>query len=79
VETGFRKRSCSKYLDHDPIQPDRINGLGLISLRENAGPLAVGRPIKMGENLSTYGSATRVVATHKIIDSGKKTAEITKM
>jgi hypothetical protein len=33
----------------------------------------------MGENLSTYGSATRSFATHKIIDSGKKTAEITKM
>jgi hypothetical protein len=39
----------------------------------------MGRRIKMGENLSTYGSAMCPGATHKIIDSGKKTAEITKM
>jgi hypothetical protein len=35
--------------------------------------------MKMAQNLSTYGSAMRAFATHKIIDSGKKTAEITKM
>jgi hypothetical protein len=33
----------------------------------------------MGGNLSTYGNATRLFATHKIVDSGKKTAEITEM
>jgi hypothetical protein len=43
------------------------------------GQLAVGKRIKMGENLSTYGGATRLFATHKIIDSGRKTAEITEM
>jgi hypothetical protein len=39
----------------------------------------MGKRIKMGQDLSTYGSATRLFATHKIIDSGKKTGEITKM
>jgi hypothetical protein len=29
--------------------------------------------------LLAYGDATGLFATHKIIDSGKKTAEITKM
>jgi hypothetical protein len=58
---------------------DSHNRLGLISLRKSANPLAVGRRVKMGEMLSTYGSAMRLFATHKIIDSGKKTAEITEM
>jgi hypothetical protein len=31
------------------------------------------------ENILTYGSAAHAVATHKIVDSGKKTADITKM
>jgi hypothetical protein len=33
----------------------------------------------MAENLSTYGGAMRAFATHKIVDSGKKSAEITEM
>jgi len=39
----------------------------------------MGRRMKMGGMLSTYGGAASLFATHKIIDSGKKTAEITKM
>jgi hypothetical protein len=33
----------------------------------------------MGEMLSTYGSATCLLQRTKMIDSGKKTAEITEM
>jgi hypothetical protein len=51
----------------------------LISLRKSANPQAMGRRVKMGGILSTYGGAMRLFATHKIIDSGKKTAEITEM
>jgi hypothetical protein len=56
-----------------------VSRLGLISLREGADLAAVRRRAKTGENLSTYGSATRLFATHKIIDSGKKTADIKEM
>jgi hypothetical protein len=49
-----------------------------MSLRENAGHPAVGGGTKMVLGLLAYGDATDLFAMHKIIDSGKKTAEITK-
>jgi hypothetical protein len=50
-----------------------------MSLRESADAPAVGERAKMAHPLSGYGNATKLFATHKIIDSGKKAAEITKM
>jgi hypothetical protein len=50
-----------------------------MSLRENARPPAMGSGTKMACALLAYGDARVLFATHKIVDSGKKTAEITKM
>ena len=50
-----------------------------MSLRENAHLQAVGSGAKMGRVVLAYGDATGLFATHKIIDLGEETAEITEM